>query len=480
MDWPAIIKAIGHAVGNLDDLGKASLTLGRLGAKHASRGTQEHQLHQMRPVFMMTLRNLFTNGFHAELEVAWSRVFDFVLESMFQGLLEASPRGEGTWPALEAQPKVSSCPFMQSMSMGFETPAPSGRAADYTRIADPQDPAESMRQLSLTLAQETALKQSWKDLQSDDCKEISEIFSRLAHEFVPDTAASAGMNWSAVVKVFGFVVDHLDILEAVRAKLGRLGANHAAWGTKEQQLHDMRTPFLMSLETLFGSNALEHAWGEVFNFVAQAMADGLSRTSTNPSLGDRCPSETALRIPSLQSRRPFKHGELGADSKGDSLDADFSPTLLTSVPAEKGEAQPSETSIVLTEVQIAALKESWQQIQEDGCQKLGSCLCDHFYQGRPEARMATRMDWSQAVGSVVDNLEDLEKSKTKLTKLGKQHGHWGTKAHQFYDLKFSLLRAIQTTSVDDFGTDLGIAWSRVYDFVSAAMLNGLADSAPCH
>jgi len=127
------------------------------------------------------------------------------------------------------------------------------------------------------------------------------------------------------------------------------------------------------------------------------------------------------------------------------------------------------------------LKQSWQQIQEDDCQTLGSCLCDHFYQGRPEAKMATRMDWSQvikAVGSVVDNLEDLEKSRSKLTRLGKQHGHWGTKAHQFYDLKFSLLRAIQTTSVADFGTDLEIAWSRVYDFVSAAMLDGLAEAAP--
>jgi hypothetical protein len=59
MDWPAVIKAIGYAVDSLDDLGKATLKLRRLGAKHASLGTQEHQLHQMRSVFMMALRTFF-------------------------------------------------------------------------------------------------------------------------------------------------------------------------------------------------------------------------------------------------------------------------------------------------------------------------------------------------------------------------------------------------------------------------------------
>lgn len=491
MDWPAVTKAIGHAVDSLDDLGKASLKLRRLGSKHASLGTQEHQLHQMRSVFMMALRTFFVTGFDADLEVAWSRVFDFVLESMVQGLLEGLPAEEATmqWPARETLPKVSMCPFMQSMSMGREMPPQSGRGSACNVIADLQFPADnasmdkdSKRMIALTSAQETALKQSWKDLQRDDCKELSEIFGRLAYEFVPDTAAAAGMDWSAVVKVFGFVVERLDSLEAARTKLERLGANHAAWGTKEHHLHDMRIPFLMSLETLFGSQVLQHAWGEVYDFVAQAMVDGLSRASASPLLGQSQPSNSSLRIPSLQSRCPFKHGgDPRADSEGHCQDSDFAPTLLTSFRAEKSEAQPTETSIFLSEGQTAVLKQSWQQIQQDDCQKLGSCLCEHFYQGRPEAKMATRMDWAQvikALGSVVDNLEDLDKSRSKLTKLGKQHGSWGTKAHQFYDLKFSLLRAIQATTVADFGTDLEIAWSRVYDFVSAAMLDGLAQAAP--
>jgi len=393
-----------------------------------------------------------------------------------------------TWPACEAQPKSSMCPFMQSMSMDFEMPVRSRQGVAPIRTADPQSPAEkastekeSKRVLSLTSAQELALKQSWENLQRDDCKELSNIFARLAHEFVPDTAASAGMNWSSVVKVFGFVVDRLKNLQTARAKLERLGANHAAWGTKAHQMRDLRIPFLMSLETLFGSNVLEYAWGEVFDFVSQAMVDGLLGASASSPLQERCPSNPSLRIPSLQSRCPFKLGNLRAGSGEDPQDAESAPTLLTTVRAEKGEPRHREASILLTEVQIAVLRESWQKIQEDNCQKLGACLCDQFYQGRPEAKMATRMDWAQvikAVGSVVDNLEDLEKPRAKLTKLGKQHGGWGTKAYQFYDLKFSLLRAIQTTGVADFGTDLEIAWSRVYDFVSAAMLDGLAEDAP--
>eukprot|EP00930_Biecheleria_cincta_P019774 TRINITY_DN15016_c0_g1_i1.p1 TRINITY_DN15016_c0_g1~~TRINITY_DN15016_c0_g1_i1.p1 ORF type:complete len:406 (+),score=89.58 TRINITY_DN15016_c0_g1_i1:68-1285(+) len=179
MDWPAIMKAIGHAVDSLDDLGKASLKLRRLGTKHASLGTQEHQLHQMRSVFMMALRNFFVTGFHADLEVAWSRIFDFVLECMVQGLLEALP-AEGVsmpWPACDTQPKVSVCPFMRSMPMGFEVPAHGDGGSAPTTISYPASPAdnasldkESKHMLALTSAQETALKESWKDLQRDDCK----------------------------------------------------------------------------------------------------------------------------------------------------------------------------------------------------------------------------------------------------------------------------------------------------------------------
>eukprot|EP00931_Biecheleriopsis_adriatica_P045612 TRINITY_DN2611_c0_g1_i1.p1 TRINITY_DN2611_c0_g1~~TRINITY_DN2611_c0_g1_i1.p1 ORF type:complete len:741 (+),score=165.08 TRINITY_DN2611_c0_g1_i1:323-2224(+) len=524
MDWSQVVKAIGFAIDRLDDLEKTRSKLVRLGRNHASWGTKEEHLHQMKGAFILALRSLFPQGFSSELEQAWGLVYDFVSKAMTDGLLEEAASFEGSVQTNHPVPARAggcpfmqqsgahgrdasrgSCPFISSQTSAVNKHVQSSLALSVSKKASktsttPVD--KGTLTIPFTEVQLAVLKRSWKQIQVDHCQKLAGFLCQHFYEVQPDTAAASGMDWSQVVKAIGLAVDCLDDLKKTKAKFVRLGRNHARWGTKEHHLAEMKGAFGLALRSMFQEEftaELEQAWNLVYDFVSEAMAVGMLQESMTDGSnlkqsGAQADCAASPPVPPLPSSRVEVHPpnptlltgickrvvEMGKGVSSDGAEQVVMEDLSTSTPTASMAPTTSHKAIPLTQSQEAALKQSWQQVQEDDCQLLGDQLCQKFYNDDVEAVAGSRMDWAQvvqAIGSVVDRLEDLGKVKAKLMRLGGSHARWGTKEHQFNEVKIAFLLALRSAFGDAITPDAETAWALACDFVVKAMVEGLNQAA---
>lgn len=214
--------------------------------------------------------NLVANGFddlETLMELSEDHLEDLKMtrEEMMElksQLLQFCPAGSAVGKGV--------CPF--SASMGANPVV----ASSEVKLDHPQD--TSKRPLLMTDAMHRLLKESWQQLQVDNCEHLGNLLSQHFFKQAPESASTCGMDWSAVIRAIAFPIDRLDELASAERGLTRLGKNHARWQTKEYQFQEMKRAFLDSLRDFFGKSFtadLELAWALLYDFVSGAMVDGL-------------------------------------------------------------------------------------------------------------------------------------------------------------------------------------------------------------
>jgi len=176
------------------------------------------------------------------------------------------------------QPANSGCPFASSISQ-----CPTPRSAEMNTAPGHQRSQAMMNIIPLTEPLVALLKESWLQIQMDGCEHLGKLLAEIFFNNNPEIASASGMEWNKVIKAIGLVVDHLDNLDGAEKKLARLGANHARWRTKEQDLQHMKVAFLSAINSFFGDECtadIELAWSHVYDFVAAAMMSGLKQAQS--------------------------------------------------------------------------------------------------------------------------------------------------------------------------------------------------------
>lgn len=83
--------------------------------------------------------------------------------------------------------------------------------------------------------------------------------------------------------------------------------------------------------------------------------------------------------------------------------------------------------------------------------------------------------FNELIQTVVRYIENFEKLRPELYKLGKQHQGFGVKPAQFNVVKAALLLSIEYELKGQFNSDIKVAWSNYIDQISAVMIEGLLD-----
>lgn len=157
----------------------------------------------------------------------------------------------------------------------------------------------------------------------------------------------------------------------------------------------------------------------------------------------------------------------------------LSPADIASKEDEGGPMLTSKRPLIMTDAMHRLLTESWQQLRVDNCEQLGSLLSQHFFAQAPMSASTCGMDWSAVIRAIafpIDRIDDLANAEKRLTRLGKNHARWQTQEYQFAEMKVAFVASLRDFFGKSFTTDLELAWSLLYDFVSGAMLDGLKEA----
>jgi nitric oxide dioxygenase len=153
-----------------------------------------------------------------------------------------------------------------------------------------------------------------------------------------------------------------------------------------------------------------------------------------------------------------------------------------STPTTTHDAAPA-ASPLLDDAQIAAVRESFAAVVPIA-DRAGMMLFERIFEVAPETRPMFPDDIGpqaartiEAVGAVVEQLDEPARVTAVLTELGARHARYGVRAEHFPVVGAALLWTLEQGLGDAFTAEVRDAWSALWSVVAAGMLAGLSAGA---
>jgi len=164
---------------------------------------------------------------------------------------------------------------------------------------------------------------------------------------------------------------------------------------------------------------------------------------------------------------------------------------------------------IFSQRRVSLVENSWEQVRALGMPTVGGILCRHTLELVPEAKVLFPLDvrrryreWTAeegeedeevevlesaavrqlfgriitAVGSAVAGIHDMVQLMPMLTKLGARHINYGVSEDHWKVLGEALDMTLHDVLGDAYTAEVQQAWSLVYGFTSAVMIEGLRDA----
>jgi len=215
---------------------------------------------------------------------------------------------------------------------------------------------------------------------------------------------------------------------------------------------------------------------------------------------------------SSPTRRGPGHAGQQSHSHGNATKRGMNTVVQGGYPVQQQQQQhshwaPTSQNDLPTEQMKSAVEHSWERVQTLGTYAVGEMLYMHLFSMRPDAMALFPSDVRRryhdlladgsvdeadipdmlespalkrlfskvlnAVGCTVAGLHDMSKLVPMLLKLGMRHIHYGVEEEHWPVLGEALDLTLKDLLMDAYTTEVRLAWTTVYGFMSSIMIEGL-------